>query len=64
MIWPFKATPKYRLVATTDEETYNLEKWEGFLGYSFVARVKSQEEADKVIKNLERDTVYYREEKP
>lgn len=53
---------KYIMVPDVDG-TYRLKRYEGLAGYMYVATVKDTEEADQIIKNLERDCIYYTKEK-
>jgi len=59
-IFKKKLKPKYRLRPTAAGD-YFLDRYDSFLGYMSVAIVDSPEEADKIIANLERETIYYRE---
>jgi hypothetical protein len=61
----FKKRAKYRLLPD-ENGTYTLEKWHGGVLSMYLserAYVKTPEEADQLIKNLERETIYYRESK-
>jgi len=52
---------KYRLIPDA-KGTYTLEKWYYDIKMYLAIGVRlTPEKADRVIKNLERDTIYYRE---
>lgn len=55
----FEPLPKYRLVPDKDG-TYTLERLDSLVGYLCVAVRVTPKEADKVIKNLEGEILYYR----
>ena len=53
---------KYRLVASVREGLYHLQKWDRVVeDYCHEKGNIRPEEADQIIKNLERETIYYRE---
>ncbi len=55
--------PKYRL-RPDQHGTYTLDKWNPSVQLYLCESVKqTKESADEVIKNLERDVIYYREDK-
>lgn len=56
---PYK---KYIMVPDADG-TYELRRYEGLTGYMYIATVRDTEEADQIIKNLERDCIYYTKDK-
>ena len=54
--------PKYRLVPAIKEGRYHLERWSELVeDYLYEKGNLLLEEADQIIKNLERETIYYRE---
>jgi hypothetical protein len=57
-----KPHKKYIMVPDADG-SYKLKRYEGLTGYMYVATVRDTEEADQIIKNLERDCIYYTKEK-
>ncbi len=61
--WKKQQPPKWRL-SPTDTEKWYLEKWHTTCGvYLIEAIVGNEEEADRKIALLDRDKIYYREEK-
>lgn len=56
--------PKEKYIMVPDADgSYKLKRYEGLTGYMYVATVRDTEEADQIIKNLERDCIYYTKEK-
>ena len=54
-----ESPPRYRLRPTSDGR-YFVEEY-GNIGYLTVDIAADTEEADKIVKSLERDIIYYRE---
>lgn len=53
--------PKYLLEPDADGN-YTLRRYDAIIGYTYVTSVRSKEDADLIIKNLERETIYYVED--